>query len=184
MCFQLKQKYSGSCLDVYGQAKKKKAGMERYEAEGKGGFIEGSVGWNMPHVLVIAVKVAANNRERWFWGLTLCQRWPSCSLISEMMDGSPEHFMFWYSFCAPPSSPPCFSLARSWKTKPSKAEWELLGLCQSQGSSRACKSRWRDGGSWISSVWPQLNTRSPIKRDAPLINWSAPHYRQGQVIHC
>lgn len=61
----------------------------------------------------------------------------------------------------------CFRLTLLLKTKLAKAEWELLGLCQSQGSVWACKSPWKDGGSWISSVWPQLNTRSPIKRDAP-----------------
>lgn len=53
------------------------------------------------------------------------------------------------------------------RTDQSKAEWGLLGLCQSQGSDWRYKSGWRDGGSWIPSVWPQLNTRSPIKRDAP-----------------
>lgn len=42
----------------------------------------------MPHFYsLIAVKVAANNRERWFSGLTLCQREPLCSVISEVMDG-------------------------------------------------------------------------------------------------
>lgn len=41
----------------------------------------------------------------------------------------------------------CFRLARLLKTKLAKAQWELLGLCQSQGSVWACKSRWKDGGS-------------------------------------
>lgn len=43
----------------------KKAGTERYEAEEKAWFMLGSVGWYTPHFSsLIAVKVAANNRER------------------------------------------------------------------------------------------------------------------------
>lgn len=48
----------------------------------------------------------------------------------------------------------------------------------------------RTQGSWIPSVWPQLNTRSPIKRDAPdrsikplLSPRLPPSYWQGQLIH-
>lgn len=70
-----------------------------------------------------------------------------------------------FIFCCPQ----WFRVGRlySLRTEQSKAEWGLLGLCQSQGSDWRYKSGWKDGGSWILSVWPQFNTRSPIKRDAP-----------------
>lgn len=70
-----------------------------------------------------------------------------------------------FIFCGPE----VFRVGRlfSVRTQQSKAEWELLGLCQSQGSDWRYKSGWKDWGSWILSVWPQFNTRSPIKRDTP-----------------
>lgn len=92
-----------------------------------------------------------------------------------------------FVFCAPQ----WFRVGRlfSVRTKQPKAEWELLGLCQSQGSDWSYKSGWKDWGSWIPSVWPQLNTRSPIKRDAqdqsikPRLPSDSPCYWQGQLIH-
>lgn len=68
---------------------KKKKGRDRgMKQRRRPGFILGGVGWNTPHFSgLIAVKVAANNRERWFSALTLCQQRPLCSLISEVMDG-------------------------------------------------------------------------------------------------
>lgn len=98
------------CMD----RQKKKAGTGSYEPERKGGFIEGSVGWNTPHFFgLIAVKVAANNRERWFSGLTLCQQWPPV-LIDLRGDGcSSEDFMFCYPFYPPSCSHACVAQGAS-----------------------------------------------------------------------
>lgn len=63
------------------------------------------------------------------------------------------------------------------RTKQPKAEWEWLGLCQSQGSDWRYKPWRKDWSSWIASVWPQLNTRSPIKRRPGSIDQAPPSAR-------
>lgn len=170
MGFQLKQKYSGSCLDLFGQAKKSRD-REVWSRE-EGLVYRGFCGRNHASLLwshccqwqpitekddsqvwpYASDDPCAHWSQRW-WMFT----WRFYVVLSILSS------FFLSSLCGPR----CFTPARLLKTKLSKAEWELLGLCQSQGFVWTCKSQRKDRGSWISSVWPQLNTRSPIKRDAP-----------------
>lgn len=168
MCFQQKQKYSGSCLDIYGQAKKSRD--REVWTRGEGLVYRGSCG--LKHASFLWSHCCQPITEK-----DDSQVWPYAS-DDPFAHWSQRWWMFTWrlyvvlsilssSFLSSLCGPRWYRPARLLNTKPSKAEKELLGLCQSQGFVCTCKSRRKDGGSWISSVWPQLNTRYPIKGDAP-----------------
>lgn len=169
MCFQLKQKYSGSCLDKYGQKKSKD---REVWSRGEGLVYTGL--WAetrliSPLLLLSKWQPITEKDDSQVWPYAsgdLCAHWSQRWWMATW-----RHYallsILSSSFLSCLRGTRCFRLTVLSKSKLAKAEWELLGLCQSQGSVWARKSCWKYGGSWISSVWPQLNTRSPIKRDAP-----------------